>query len=365
MGYTTRRSESSGRTGGSGGGNLSIRWNNRWAPPQGVLTTGRLLPGNYINFEGEESEYFHYVTHFVSRSKRELICSKKYQIVSNCGKDELVDIGGKCLACEEKAKGAEDISWSLKHVFNWLHLANYHKVVAIDKKNGKLLRYSKGPKEGEQIFNDKPCTGRNCEHCQAKLDKFFGNKCHWSLGSGHLNELTGFVMDIAQDCSNCGEGRLSISGYECENCGHLIIDIKTTKMSDEEIRSYTSRKIQCNECKYIGVSIMQTECSHCQDPMPLSIFDCELEIKRQGEGTNSSIQIPRRKKIDVETYVDRIPNLEKLLVPFNFNQVFAPDTFEAQAKILGIRNPYGSENPNADEHCKNYKNTTSSSEIPF
>lgn len=302
-----------------------------------------MLPGAYLGFEGEENEYFQYVEHFVARSKRSFICSKQYQIVDG----NLTTVGGKCLGCQERDAGAEDISWSLKHAFNGIHLAWYHITQATDK-NGNLLTYKGGPKKGEPIMDYIECEGRRCKLCKKRVDKVFGKKVHWSIGSGHLNDLAGFVDEIERDCVNCGTGRLEEVSYECPNCAELFIDLETTDMDDRAIASYVAHKRECPSCNTVDYPMRQLECSKCQDPQGTSIFDCTLEIKRQGEGTQSAIQIPRWTKEDLPEDLD--PEVDTR--PSQFKRVFAPDPFEYQAQVLKIKNPYGDED--ADQHSKDY-----------
>jgi len=343
LGYTTRRSESMGG-GGGGGGGLTLRWKCRWAPPVNTTTKIRILPGSYLDLEGDEGEYFPFVEHFVKRSNRGFICSKQYQIVNG----DLATIGGKCLGCQEIDNGAEDISWRMLHAFNVLHLSWYHYVPAVDDK-GRPIKYSKGKKQGEQAMNELPCEGRKCPHCADKHEKFFGRHVYWSLGSGHMNEFAGVVEEIGKDCANCGEGRLNTASYECEKCGHVYIDMETTELDQKAVRSFVARKHECPKCQHVGTPLKQDECDNCRDPLSLSIFDCELEIKRQGEGTNSTIQIPRWVKAEIPK------ELEEKCKPFNFKKVFTPDPFEIQAKILKIKNPWGKEDAKADDHAKDHE----------
>lgn len=338
-GYTTRRSESSG----GGGSLLSIRWNGRWRPPQNTTTKFRLIPGAYLGFEGEENEYYQYVEHFVARSKRSFICSKQYQIIDG----NLTTIGGKCLGCEERDNGAEDISWSLKHAFNGVHLTWYHLDPVFDDR-GKPILFKRGPHQGEQVIRRVECEGRRCKYCKEKLPKVFGKQVHWSMGAGHLNDLAGFVSEIEKDCAGCGTGRLEEVSYECTNCANLFIDMNTTDMDDKAIASYVAHKRECPQCQTVDYPMRQFECNTCRDPASTSIFDCTLEIKRQGEGTQSTIQIPRWSLEYLPENLD--PEID--LKPAQFKRVFAPDPFEMQAKALKIRNPYGNED--ADKHASEY-----------
>lgn len=335
-GYTTRRQESSG---GGGGYSLNVRWHSRFKPPQNVTTKFRLLPGSYTDFEGLDSEYFPYVEHFAARSNKSFICSKQYKIVDG----DLTTIGGKCLGCEARDQGAEDVSWRLLHAFNGIHLAYYHLEPVFDD-NNKPVTYKRGDRQGEQVHRKVPCEGRRCKHCKEGLEKVFGKKVHMSLGSGHLQDLAGFVTEIEKDCANCG-GRLEEVLYECAKCAEPLIDLGNTELSDKEIMSLTARHMECPSCGNRDFPIRQVECDGCQDPTPLSIFDCDLEIKRQGEGTNSTIQIPRW------TPTELSDDLKEMAKPWPFKKVFAPDPFDWQAKVLKIRNPYGDSKDQARDYA--------------
>ena len=326
--------------GGSRGGGLRVRWRHQWRPPTDTTTKFRLLPGTYTNFAGEEEEFFQYVSHWVARSKKTILCSKEYREIEG----KLTTVGGKCLACEARDDGAQDVSWRIQHAMNGIHLAFYHEAPAVDQ-NGNVKRYERGEKKGEPMIDLALCEGRRCKYCREGLPKVYGKKVHWSLGSQHLEELGGCAMEIAKDCGNCG-GRLSTIGYECEKCGYCLVDTENTELSDAELNEYSQSPRKCPECHHTGVLIKQSECDGCQDPAPLSIFDCELEIKRQGERKNSSIYIPRWTPCDIPEEV--LEHVE----PYTFKDIFSPDPFEYQAQALKMDNPYKGEK--ASEHSEEY-----------
>ena len=261
----------------------------------------------------------------MARSKRSFICSKQYQIIDG----NLTTVGGKCLGCAERDGGAEDISWSLKHAFNGIHLAWYHLDPVFDD-HGKPILFKHGDHKGEQILRKVECEGRRCKYCKERLPKVFGKKVHWSMGAGHLNDLAGFVSEIEKDCASCGTGRLEEVSYECSNCATLFIDMNTTDMDDKAIASYVAHKRECPSCQTVDYPMRQFECSVCQDPVSTSIFDCTLEIKRQGEGTQSTIQIPRWSLEDLPDNLD--PEID--LRPAQFKRVFAPDPFDTGTFIF-------------------------------
>jgi hypothetical protein len=229
----------------------------------------------------------------------------------------------------------------------------YHLEPVVDDK-GKEVLYSKGDRKGEQVLRKVECEGRRCKFCTEKLEKTFGKKVHTSLGTGHLQDLSGIVTEIEKDCVNCGgQGTLIESIYECSKCANPLIDLNKTDLDQKAIQSLISHTMECS-CGHRDYPLRQLECSECKDPRPLSLFDCDVEIKRQGEGTNSSIQVPRW----VHTELSK--ELAEMAKPWPFKRIFAPDSFEWQAKVLKIRNPYG--DTKQEDHASDY---TTEEDVPF
>lgn len=332
--------------GGGGGYGLSIRFNNRWRPPQNRATKARLIAGDYVGLDGQPVEYFPYVEHFVARSNKSFICSKQYK---QEGAD-LITVGGKCLGCEAMDEGAGDISWRLLHAFNAIHLAYYHLKPVFDKDNKPIMRKAREGQEARQAMEKVECEGRRCKHCKEGLEKVFGKKVHWSVGTGHLGDLGGVVDEIGRDCKECGQsGSLYVVSYECSKCGDMVIDMDNTDLTDEQIDNAAAQKHRCS-CGHNDFMLRQHECENCQDPEPLSIFDCDIEIKRSGEGTQSTVQIPRW------TATELSKELKEMAKPYNFKRVFAADNFDWQAKVLKIRNPYGQDS--GKKHSREYTDTS-------
>jgi hypothetical protein len=312
-----------------------------------------MLPGEYTDFGGVKNEYYQYVEHFVKRSMRTLICSKTYELVDG----EVVATGGKCLACDEMDNGAEDVSWRQCFAFNGIHLDYYHLVPVFDD-DGKPIKYSRGKRQGEQVKRKQLCEGRRCKMCKDKLEKVFGKKVHWTVGSGHLKQLGGIVVEIEKECV-CG-GQLEVATHECGECGDIVVDMNETDLDDKDIAKITKRRHKCRAdvdgkaCGYTGYLIPQHDCDNCDDPEPLSIFDCDLDIKRQGENAQSTVMVPRW------TQTELSDDLKEMAKPYVFSKVFAADPFKIQAKILKIRNPYGDDEPSkdkgsADDHADDYE----------
>jgi hypothetical protein len=317
---------------------LNIRWGARWKPPKNITTTIRLLPGNYTSFEEFPQAYYSYVEHFVAGVDKSLICSKRYKYVN----DELTTVEGKCLACdlrdEERAK---NIGWRIMHVFNAIHLVWYHKVPLIDRTTGKVRVYTRGSRKGEPMTDLVQCEGRRCKMCADHVEKVFGRKVHWSMGNSHLEQLGGFIKELRRNCT-CG-GLLTDISYDCPNCGVMWYDIQ--EADPLEADAVGARKFTCKSCGTTDFPLKRVECSKCQDPEPISVFDCNLEIKRTGDNTASAIQIPRYEVAKLPT------ELLELSKPWPFEKIFAGDPFDMQAKILGVRNPYADD---VSSHVEDY-----------
>lgn len=344
-------SQSSNRGRMGSGRALGIRFNNWFRPPKNKTTKIRLLPGAYEGFDGVENEYFMYVEHWCERSRKSILCSKEYKMEGG----DVMAIGGKCLACDEIERDAGDVGWRLLHAFNAIHLAYYHLEPVLGDDGKEMFRERDGKKE--QVFRKVVCEGRRCEHCRKGLEKVFGKKVHWSIGTGHLGDLSGFVDEIEKDCANCGgQGTIEVVSYECSKCGEVVIDMNDTELNDGEIRKIISQPHTCRECKNRDLLLEQKECSKCDDPEPLSIFDCDLEIKRTGEGTNSTIQIPRWTATEMSEEM-----VKEFGRPYPFHEIFKGDPFKIQAKVLKVKNPYEDE---ADKHTGSYDDDKDAEDNP-
>ena len=327
----------------AGGGSSSLRWRARWVPPKEKTTRIRITRGAYTDFKGDVNEYHTHFEHFITRSRRSVICSKNY-VMEN---DILVPTkDSKCLACDAYEAEEQGINHRQVYKFNMIHLDWYHEVPAFDKQ-GRPILFKHGKNKGKQATNQVPCEGRRCQYCREGLDKTFGRKAYWPVGRGHLQDLGGIVTEIERECINCADGMLEVAAYTCMKCYHALIEMDDTNKSNEQIDEIVAIPQECPNCGHVDYLEKQVECDKCEDGKPLSLFDCDLEIKRTGEGTNSTIQIPRWHICDLD------PRVEKMVKPFAFDKMFKPDTFEEQAKALRIENPYKGDE---QQHSEDYDN---------
>jgi hypothetical protein len=296
--------------------------------------------------------YFQYVLFYSARTTKSFVSSAKWEMVNG----ELNKVSGNCLGYDEWRREIDEgiernhrtVSMRLMHAFNGIHLDFYHTVPALDAE-GRALVYAHGNKKGEQILRQEQCDGRKCEYCKEKIPKTFGKKVHWSIGLGHLQQLGGIIDDIAKDCAGCGgSGTVETLSHDCEQCGKIVVDTSDFDLTNE-VQSSNYFKITGNlyecSCGYVGPLMPQYECGSCKDPEPLAIFDCDIDIKKQGEGAQTTIQVPRWTRTELSD------ELKDMTTPYPFADIFSADPLDIQAKFLGVRNTYAG---GAEEHSREY-----------
>lgn len=323
---------------------LGIRWGNRWRPTdKGGVDKARICegpPDGYKCFDGEVYDWFQYVEIYSARTKKSFISSAEF------GFDDegmLVQTGGTCLGMQELQREIDEgiprekrsVSKRLLHALNVIHLDWYHLVPLFDEKTGKPITYSGGERKGEQIFRKEQCEGRRCDYCKEKYEKVFGKKVHWSLGTQHLGNVISKMEEIGKDCKNCGAlASLEVLTYECIECGHIYIDVEKTQLTDEQIYQKSLEIRKCPECGHEDWMVGQLECSNCQDPERLSLWDVDIDVKRFGKRTDSTVDIVRWAPTELTK------ELKDMAKPYQFKRIFKGDPLDIQAKFLKIRNPY-------------------------
>jgi hypothetical protein len=302
-----------------------------------MTTRFRFLNAAYHRFDGAVVPYHMYVEHFNATNMKSFICSKTW------GMDEQGNIqaeGGKCLGCQMMDEGAKNINRRVMHAFNGLHMIWFHLVPATDKTGKPMVT-----KAGQPLMNYEPCKGRACPLCKQKVEKIFGKQVYLQVGVGHFDNIVGFGAEIERSCA-CG-GRLLPVTFSCAKCNAILLDVSESEMDDETLYQWAKQQHQCSECNHTDILISEDECDKCSTPRKLEIFDVTVDIKRQGDGPKTTIQIPRW---EAEELPDELKEKAEL-VPLD--KVLVADNFDWQAKALGIDNPY-KEGVKPEDHAKDY-----------
>ena len=344
---------------------IGFRFNARFKQPQGEPALIRLIPGNYHTFEGGRAPYFEYIEHYADRCKKTFLCNKHYKVV-----DDKLKGTGNCVACYEREHGAKDVSFRPLYGFLLVHLDWFYLIPAEDK-DGKELVYqqdSKFHKKGDPIMNRVLCSEAEDEDPKirkAGYDKVFGKLMHWSIGGNHMTALTAKTNDLEKECT-CG-GKIIIPLWSCAGCDADVIDVDGDPdlWTPKKVREKTSQPHECKKCDTIDFLNPNYDCDSCNDPDPLRLWDVDLEVRREGDGTKSQLIIGRHVpgKID-ERVKDLIPQRDIL------HRVFMGDDHKYQAKHLRVKNPFGDDETR--RHVQDYdrerdesRNDAEDGDIPY
>lgn len=324
----------------SGGKPLTgIRFNARFKPPIGDSALVRLIPGSYPTFEGGRAPYFEYIEHYADRCKKTLICNRHYKVV-----DDKLTGTGNCISCFERDNGAKDVSFRPLYGWSLIHLDFFYMIPAMDKDDHPLVykEESKWHKKGDPIMNRVLCSDAEEEDPKirkAGYDKVFGKRMHWSIGGNHMQALTAKTYDLEKECT-CG-GKIEVPLWTCAGCDRDVIDLSIDDngtWTKKRVLEVTGQPFECKKCGATEFLTPNYDCDSCKDPDPLRLWDVDLEVRRQGEGTSSQLIVGRHTACKVDDRVkDLIPTRDDL------HRVFAGDGHDYQAKHLRVKNPFKDE----------------------
>jgi len=312
----------------------------------------RLIAEEHTSYDGSFVPYFEYTEHFAkTRTNKGFICSRTWE------EDFKGDLksNGNCIGClelgipqgsGEKARdAARDVSIRRMSAFLALHLADYHDVEAHDDR-GRPLTYreeNKWHKKGDPIMRRVECTGRGCRECLARRPKVFGKLVHWSVGGGHLGQISAFADSLEMKCKNCN-GKLEAVMFCCPACNEILLDLTDSRndtMTDEDILAVVGKPVNCRHCRHLDFPKPLFECDSCQNPRSTSLFDVSFCIKK------TSDQIP---KLFFEDHrLEDIPKDLAAMLPVDkdgnprniLHRIFTPDDMRRQCDVLQVRNPFG------------------------
>jgi hypothetical protein len=318
LSFATRAAQLSTRLNagrGSGGGGMY----KYFRPKKQVTSKIRFYSGKYESpLDGSDDDFYTYLQHriWTDSKKMQFACTRRPG-------DQAPEPPFPCVACNLMEHGNNTITLSEQRVFNLLWLSDFHEVEEPSKKNPeKMVKYKD------------PCPGRGCERCINNEAKVFGDRRWFAVGKNHFNNIIEVNRLVGEHC-NCG-GTIKLIAFECLNCAEMLLDVENSKKTDEQLAQYAVSTVTCRKCRQANVPMEVVECDKCQDPARLQIFDTEVEVKKTGEGTGTTLMFPKWGH-------QAMPIPEKLKAmaePWEFDKVFAPDSPEIMAKRLGVANPF-------------------------
>ena len=220
----------------------------------------------------------------------------------------------------------------------------------------KVKRISKAGNE-YQVYVE--CKGKNamgksvCDLCDQGVERVFGQRRHWTVGTGHKRQVTDALEDISQRCASCGDGIVIPVAYACPSCGHVHVDLQETVLAEEEELFFKNEEMECDACGTKAIAKEELRCIHlddddeavpgCDSPVRVDTTKIDVKIKTQGKGA-LLIEDWRPSKHD-----DKLADWVKR--PYDFQKFFRYADLDDQAKTMSKPNPFTEE---AQEFLVNY-----------
>jgi len=320
-----------------GGGSFG----DRWFPPktsEGDRPVGVVLfPGDYhipvaLGKKGEvdEMELQYYLTfeHYYAAKRRGSTCSAGLRVLPDGEDFELTYGDGDCPACYHMEDGAGGINRRLMHVFNGILLGHFH-----------LIDSDRTDDNGKPYKDWVACEGKRCKYCSSEVDRVYGRRIYWPMGSRFVNTLMTHTNTVLSGHCKCG-GEIETVGFQCTECGEVLRDLEDDPADDEELKVMRSKKTRCPNCKVMEIPEEVPECGTCTKAEPLTLWDVQFKLARQGEGTDTTLMISEWKPITNNL----LAKIEKKMTPYDFAKtLYKPPTPKEQANRLGVPNPFTEE----------------------
>ena len=341
------------------------------------------LPGQYpdlIDANREEREPkpepdYHRLTHRAKKKSRQQAARpagddgggwERFEDYT-CSSGHEAHVPKPCVFCFQNDMGIE-MKRSHQWCWNVLHLAVYHLVPRT--RDNKIVTAPDGTIEhyrNQCLSYDVSARLRNvqCRDCANGHELTFGAHRWLGLGSSHQNCVRAWHAEVAQNCAYCGTGIIEV-GYDCQHCNNPIVDLQN--LTQDEIDRYKTNKVPCPKCRKVDLVKVAHECGYDESgerdptkacgeeiaPRPRSIFDYVWWAQREGENTDSKMTFAKKRLISSfkmtlfegeadQQVVTLSDELIQHLVPqlYDFDEMLHPMETIEQARVLGIRDPYG------------------------
>jgi hypothetical protein len=169
-----------------------------------------------------------------------------------------------------------------------------------------------------------------CKFCRKDNKPKLSGVRHWTVAKKVFEQIRDFAKRLSTRCVTCGVGKITTVGYECPECG-------TEMEPDDPHEEQKCFKCSTSRNATMVVPFERVECSKgCKKPRRASINDAWVNLTRSGEKTETTYNFERG---DIES----LPAKYAYLKPIDFakEDEFQPMSADAQAQLLGVRNPFG------------------------
>lgn len=184
---------------------------------------------------------------------------------------------GECLACDKHYnENDESISKPRR--------TNYFTVVVLEEFAVETNKY--GDETWHLLKELVPAEQNRLQ--QAGADLRFGRKMFLDLGKNHTQNLFTIMKDISEKC-HCG-GTIFPKAWSCTSCGAEVASFETTNLSKKDYLALGSKEVKCGSCGTPWFPAAVHQCTNCDEPAPVELFDVVLNLVKTGANTASMIR---------------------------------------------------------------------------
>jgi len=242
------------------------------------------------------------------------------------------------------------------------------------------VQYERDDKQG--VYHRRElCKGKTCEFCKGGFPKVFGKRFYYPFSGGTWKYHIETVHELAERQCKCG-GSIYVPYYYCPKCENILEDVLQTCVcgstnveinlevgdagckdcnrswkayagDDEDLMKKIENPLLCPHCGAKDVLPMPKHVCTTEgcEAQPYSVFDCQLALRKEGEGEKQKIVVPSWKiqepdprlfdikfQGDDEWTREHSDIINRLLDPSKY---FQPDPPEQVAQSIGVINPFG------------------------
>lgn len=283
-----------------------------------------------------EQYHFHYVKHYIPRSKQNFTCSagaRRDKPCYGCAvRNRFYD---RKRADDErkgvKTKGEAPISAMSQFATAVVLLEQIAKVPALD--NNKKQRMTK---DNKPIMRDVPLALMDLkerEKAKKSGDLSFGLRQHWSLGTSNLQELLNFDEELKNNCANCAAS-LKCVDFACPECCDTVrvANDEDNPLMEQDLTEMRQELFDC-ACGYKGPFVPVLICD-CGEPEQGCLTAFAFRIKTVTTSEN-------KKKLEIvglkplSKVIAEHPAVEEMLSkPLELDKIFSPTPLTVQTKRI-------------------------------
>lgn len=286
------------------------------------------------DFEGEKAPVVGTV-HFVKSAD-------KGQQMQNCGKN----VDAPCVFCAYREgtdehpahKGISETQRANFLLYDARKIHVLEQEVRVLKPGVRVMPGKQAGKDDYLTTKYPPCLapGRPCPYCrQGSVAKAQGFSIWDNVATSYADQLLAKIGELRDYClcgarNDDGSGTIVVTHYQCGNCS-------------AEVEYYPDQGkpvAHCKACKKAVPPLEAIGCQACEEPARASLQDFMVKITRTGGGKSTGYNFEPIHPVSpmdaeaLEAAEKAMPNWEELL---------APEPPEKQAAILGLPNPFQSD----------------------